>query len=328
MTMPSVPLISVLMPAYNAERYLREAISSVLQQRFSNYELLVINDGSTDNTAGIARSFHDPRIRIVENERNLGLIETLNRGIEEARGQYIARLDADDITLAGRFEAQLKVLSQDPQAVMATGWAQVIDTQGRLKYTARWNFSPEALYYLLHFRNCITHSSVMIRKKALQQVGPYSSAAQHAEDFELWGRLSRVGRIIHLRRAVVRWREHCDSISSVATAPMSKTARNQAAQNLTRALGTHPPDGLISLLLRESDVLRSQPPSRLVHATELFHERLVQSLPSYYDRDRLQRYLRNERRILCHFGHPLYQRLRLSRLPRLLNRLTSDSFFF
>src|SRR3989338_7703392 len=101
------PAISVIMPVYNGEKYLREAIESILNQSFSDFELFIINDGSTDGTAGIIASFHDPRIVYLKNESNLGLSRSYNRGIDAARGKYIARMDADDMSIPKRFERQI-----------------------------------------------------------------------------------------------------------------------------------------------------------------------------------------------------------------------------
>ena len=108
------PLISVILPAYNAERFLEEAIDSILAQTYKNFELIVLNDGSTDRTEEIILSYNDPRIRYIKNESNLKLIKTLNKGIALARGKYIARMDADDISLPTRFEKEIEFMEIHP----------------------------------------------------------------------------------------------------------------------------------------------------------------------------------------------------------------------
>ena len=106
------PRVSILLPAYNAERYLREAIDSMLSQTYQNFELLIIDDGSKDRTAEIVRSYTDERIRFIQNECNIGLANTLNKGMRLARGEYLARMDADDICVPTRFQAQYDFLQQ------------------------------------------------------------------------------------------------------------------------------------------------------------------------------------------------------------------------
>ena len=116
--MNNLPLITVLMPVYNGEKYLQQAIESILKQTFTDFEFLIINDGSTDNSENIILSYDDSRIRYIKNEENLRLIRTLNKGIELAKGKYIARMDCDDISLPYRFEKQLKEFQNNPHLDM------------------------------------------------------------------------------------------------------------------------------------------------------------------------------------------------------------------
>ena len=107
-------LVSVILPAYNAERFLKESIDSILAQTYRNFELIVLNDGRTDRTEEIVLSYSDPRIRYVKNEQNLKLIKTLNKGIDLAKGEYIARMDADDVSVPTRFEEEVYKFEEDP----------------------------------------------------------------------------------------------------------------------------------------------------------------------------------------------------------------------
>ena len=116
----SQPVISVILPVYNAERFLREAIDSVLKQTFVDFEFIILNDGSTDKTEDIILSYKDPRIRYVKNEKNLKLIKTLNKGVDMARGKYIARMDADDISLPERFEKEVAYLEAHPDVAVVS----------------------------------------------------------------------------------------------------------------------------------------------------------------------------------------------------------------
>src|ERR1700722_2543034 len=138
------PLVTVLMPVYNAERFLGPAIGSVLSQTFVHFELLIVDDGSTGDTEQIIRSFPDRRIRVLSNGANIGLIKSLNRGIGEAQGKYIARLDADDLCLPTRLADQVDVLENQCNVGLVASWTEVIDGDDRTKGFGKWCLSPEA----------------------------------------------------------------------------------------------------------------------------------------------------------------------------------------
>ena len=125
------PLISVILPAYNADRYLTEAIKSILAQTYSNFELIILNDGSTDHTEQIILGFTDSRILYIDNHQNLGIVATLNKGLSVAQGEYIARMDADDISTAVRFEHQINYLETHPAVGVLGSAIQIIDRRGK-----------------------------------------------------------------------------------------------------------------------------------------------------------------------------------------------------
>ena len=162
----NVPAVSVILPAYNCEKYIDKAIQSVLDQTWSDFELIIINDGSSDGTETIIRAFNDPRIILVNNPGNKGLIFSLNRAIDMAKGNYIARMDADDICLPERLGKQKRILDEnDSIAVVATTIDFIKDSEER---TGTWpldrkNITPEQIRKQMPFENCIAHPSVMIR---------------------------------------------------------------------------------------------------------------------------------------------------------------------
>jgi glycosyltransferase involved in cell wall biosynthesis len=193
----TAPLLSVLLPVYNAGRYLREAIDSVLQQSFTGFELLLVNDGSTDGSEEIILSYNDPRIVYIKNERNSGLIFSLNRGIDAAKGKYIARMDSDDICLPQRFEKQLSRIEATGAAVVACT-VIMIDASGSLM--APWTddrntVTPESIRAFLPKDNCIAHPSVMMEAKMLKAYR-YNPEQREAEDYDLWLRLAADDRLI------------------------------------------------------------------------------------------------------------------------------------
>ncbi|MEL4306297.1 glycosyltransferase family 2 protein [Methanococcoides sp. LMO-2] len=155
--------VSVIMPVYNAEKYLKDAIESILNQSFKNFELLIINDGSNDKSKAIIESHNDSRIRLLNNEENSGLAKVRNKGIYEAKGEYIAWLDADDISHPLRLEKQVKLLDSHPDVGICGTWVKTIGT----KVTHKWRYptNPNFIRGRMLFDDPLATSSVMLRKK-------------------------------------------------------------------------------------------------------------------------------------------------------------------
>jgi glycosyltransferase involved in cell wall biosynthesis len=184
------------LPVYNGGKTIREAVSSILGQTFLNYEFIIINDGSTDKTGEILASFTDRRIRLL-NQENRGLVASLNRGIQESRGKYIARMDADDIALPERFARQIDFLERNPTVGVVGTATQVVYSDGT-KALRRRPLDTAAIKKNV-VRICpFSHSSVMIRRKVLDRVGLYDSAKDGSkcllvEDYDLWVRILAAG---------------------------------------------------------------------------------------------------------------------------------------
>lgn len=204
------------MPVYNGERYLREAVESILGQTWSDFEFLVVDDGSTDASAAIVESYADERIRLVRNGRNLGLIAALNKGLETARGRYVARMDADDVSLPRRLERQVAYMERNPEVCVAGSYCRVIDETGRSIRT----FVPEPRGFLLSFRmhveglTPVYHPTVMFRTGPIREQGGYSPDFPHAEDGALWFRLNAAGRsFANIPEVLVLYRSHGGQIT-------------------------------------------------------------------------------------------------------------------
>lgn len=211
--MSITPKVSVIIPVYNREKYVGEAISSILAQSFANFELLLIDDGSTDNSVEIMRSYTDPRVRLVRHEQNLGIPKTRNKGLQLARGDYIAILDSDDIAVSDRLAKQVAFLDRYKDYALVGSWASVIDEEGRLlkKGKRRFVSSGEVKSHLL-FRCWLHHSSVMARTAILQTYG-YREQYVVCSDFDLFVRLAREHKLGHLPEPLVRHRTHAGSIT-------------------------------------------------------------------------------------------------------------------
>jgi len=186
------PKISVVMSVYNGERYLGEAVESIFNQTFSDFEFIIINDGSTDRTPEILTEFDDPRAKVI-NQPNRGLTASLNRAIRLAKGEYIARMDADDISEPTRLERQVEVLDRDPDVVLVACWYEVIDEKGNFLAHRRLPTDGRELTRLLMHENPICHGSVLMRKEAIEAVGLYDENLRYAQDYDLWLRMLRKG---------------------------------------------------------------------------------------------------------------------------------------
>jgi glycosyltransferase involved in cell wall biosynthesis len=210
--MPSIitPEISVIMPAFNAASHLREAIESILLQTFRNFEFIIIDDGSTDYTAAIVKSYSDPRIRFIKNECNKGIVYSLNRGITESKSDLIARMDSDDISFPDRLEKQIGYLRKNPQYALVCSWINIISENGKFISTQkRYN---KYLYYDLTFKCVIPHPTVMCTKKSLISAGMYRNV--YAEDYDLWSRLITGYRFYMIEEPLLSYRISASSISN------------------------------------------------------------------------------------------------------------------
>jgi glycosyltransferase involved in cell wall biosynthesis len=212
--MPDSPRISVVMPVHNAEKYITEALDSIIQQTFTDFELIVIDDGSTDRSSTIIESYakKDRRV-IVHRQDNCGLILSLNRGCSLARGRYIARMDADDVSLPERFERQLDYLERHPHIGLLGTWIQDIGPNGEQGPVWPLPTTPALIPWFLMFGNCIAHPSVMGSRELIQSLD-YRTEATHVEDYDLWCRMSAVSGLANLPEVLVKYRVLNQSVSS------------------------------------------------------------------------------------------------------------------
>jgi glycosyltransferase involved in cell wall biosynthesis len=201
--MSQSPRISVLLPVYNSEKYVGEAIASILAQTFADFELIIINDGSTDNTAAVVRKYADPRLRFIDNPQNQGLIAVLNQGLDLCTGEYIARMDSDDISLPERLAQQLAFMEAHP----AVG---VLGTQIEGFPQPKSMRQPEKVGAVdLLERCCVWHPTVILRRDIfIRYQLRYDPRFVATEDYELWSRAVRVTQIANLPVVLLRYRWH------------------------------------------------------------------------------------------------------------------------
>lgn len=224
--------ISVVMAVYNGEKYLRTAIDSILNQTYPDFEFIIIDDCSTDNTVNILKSYTDARIKVVRNEQNLRLPASLNKGLKIARGKYIARMDADDISVPDRFEKQVKYLDDHQDIAVIGGSFQVFNEIGENLYINKARCDEKLdKYYLLP--SPIGHPTAMLRKSMTVDEGfLYDEKYTSAQDYDLWLRIAQKHKINNIPDVVLKYRVHNSSISKTRSEEQQLNAANIFIRNL------------------------------------------------------------------------------------------------
>lgn len=232
----SLPLISVILPVYNAENTLGEAIGSILNQTFADFELILINDGSTDASEKIVLSYEDKRIKYFSNETNKGLIYTLNRGLRLARGKYIARMDADDISLPTRFEKQVRILEENPSIIVCGSRIAYFGIKKRKSVYIAPESSEENKKWLVR-ESCFAHPTVMMRKEVLVNNRiSYHPDYKNAEDYKLWIDLAPYGEFYNIQEVLLNYRLSSTQITQSHNMAQKKNARRCRREYLSHLL--------------------------------------------------------------------------------------------
>lgn len=281
------PKITVLMPVYNAEKFLREAIDSILSQTFKDFEFLIINDGSTDKSEEIILSYKDPRIRYFENKKNLGVAKTLNKGLRLAKGKYIARMDADDISCPNRLEMEYKEIIKNQMVAVVASFYDVIDKSGKYLYTVKGASSPEAIYYNLQFRNCLGHPTVMFNREiVLNEFNGYRN--YEAEDYELWLRISKKYKVTEIRDRLHKLRISTNSRVAISKEKIRKSAVSIALNNFPYFVQDHKKYNIAKFLLGLN--INSRLSYRIKDVLTVLKDlniNILKDLPNFLQRDRI-----------------------------------------
>lgn len=231
------PRISVLMPVYNAERYLRESVESVLKQSYDDFELIIVDDGSKDNSLSIAQEFarQDHRIRIFVNQQNLGVAKTRNRAIREAQGEYIACLDNDDVALPTRLAEQFHFLENHPDHALVASDIEIIDEHSRCVAVRIYPHSDGEIRACLTRMNPIANPASMFRRSAFLELGgAYDESVCPVEDYEFVTRVARRFKLANLDRKLTRYRITATQVKSVrlkATLRLTLLIQQRAVTN-------------------------------------------------------------------------------------------------
>jgi glycosyltransferase involved in cell wall biosynthesis len=216
--MPTPPLVSVVMPVYNGAGYLSEAIDSILRQTYTNFEFIIIDDGSSDESRTIIQEYqqNDSRIHPIFLEQNSGIVTALNTGLNAAAGKYIARMDADDISVSTRFEEQIHFLENHHDVDVISCYYQLIGPTGdKLDDIIKLPITNLTILWSLCIDNPIVHPGVVIRTEAVRNIGGYRATYPHAEDYDLWMRLSDKSHFANLANPLIQLRRHSSNITVV-----------------------------------------------------------------------------------------------------------------
>ncbi len=212
-----MPELSIIMPLLNTERYVGLAIQSILTQSYTDFELIIVNDASSDSSLEIVQSFKDERIRIFSNVRNQGIVFSRNLGLNAAQGRYIAPFDSDDIAMPCKFRKQLDFLNSHPDFGMIGTWARMIDEEGTV-LNRKWKLSasPKHIPAIMLFRNYFVQSSLLIRREAIPE-GGYAAGFEIGEDYNMWNQVIRKHKVWNYPEYLVQYRIHNKGVSQQNT---------------------------------------------------------------------------------------------------------------
>jgi len=319
-------IVTVLMSVYNGEKYLCEAVDSILNQTFKDFEFLIINDGSTDGTAEIIKSYQDSRIKIINNEKNIGLTKSLNKGLKFAKGEYIARMDADDISYPNRLEVQYEYMkSNSDLAICASSYEQINENGNTIKVIKGY-LECEQLYYFLTFANQLAHSTVFLRKSIILKLNGYDDKLIQSQDYDLWCRVSRIGKIVRIDEILLKLRIHQNNISSKYKNNQKYVANSVALRNIKQICNDRVNAKAIEMLC-ESDreiFFDGINIHTLINNLIMLNNCIIDSAPAYIDKKRLAKICWE--RIYYYLVSALKQKKYFSLFDVLWNNLLNKDF--
>ncbi|MFO0171938.1 MAG: glycosyltransferase family 2 protein [Aphanizomenon sp.] len=245
------PKITVVMPVYNGEKYLDTAIKSILNQRFMNFEFVIVDDASTDNSVEIINSYQDQRIKLIKNNVNLGIPTTRNKCLQESSGEYVAVLDCDDYAYPSRLAEQLEFMENNPDFGMVGSWVELIDENDDLTGEV-WNEDEpsQKIPCRLLFHNYFAHSAVLLRRSALDTVKIngeiYRKDYPNAQDYDLWVRISKKFKVWNIPKVLIKYRVHSHCIS-LKSANLVEQLTCKIVTEQMNNLGIQPTDKQLAL---------------------------------------------------------------------------------
>ena len=290
-----MPQTTVLIPTYNCSKYIVPAVKSVLAQKYTDYELLILDDGSTDNTEEIVSKISDSRIVYLKNSSNKGIVYTLNKGIDLAKGEYIARMDADDIVLGNRLQVQTDFLSKNPDYGIVGGWYQVTNENGKIIDTVEGVTNCSSAQLGLLFRNQFAHSVVTMRTDLAKQL-KYDPEFQYCEDYDLWVRFAEVSKVTNLPAYYLSYRWYSENSCNRKQKELKQAMLNLFSRELDKIDVEHTAEELMlhaAVCFGMANKLFNDPVKH--KALRQWHNKVFGSpvLNQRYDKDRLLHFRKN-----------------------------------
>ena len=290
-----MPQTTVLIPTYNCAKYIVPAIKSVLAQKYADYELLILDDGSTDNTEEIISKISDSRVVYLKNSSNKGIVYTLNKGIDLAKGEYIARMDADDIVLGNRLQVQTDFLSKNPDYGIVGGWYQVTNENGKIIDTVEGVTNCSSAQLGLLFRNQFAHSVVTMRTDLAKQL-KYDPEFQYCEDYDLWVRFAEVSKVTNLPAYYLSYRWYSENSCNRKQKELKQAMLNLLSRELDKIEVEHTAEELMlhaAVCFGMANKLFNDPVKH--KALRQWHNKVFGSpvLNQRYDKDRLLHFRKN-----------------------------------
>ncbi len=238
MTAPSAQVpITVLMPVYNAEKYILEAVNSILNQTHQDFILMVINDGCTDGTMEIIEAIDDPRIQIIHNEQNLKLIATLNKGLSLIETEFVARMDADDFSFPERLEVQLAFMRANPDVGACGTWYDNILADGSERSGGRYLPTHEEIKFKNLYQLHIIHGTTMMRMSVIRENElKFDASFPHAEDYDFFTRMAQVSKLYNIQKPLYKIRHHVESVSKKFS-DIQESGSNKVKRSLFKQIG-------------------------------------------------------------------------------------------
>jgi len=266
------PKVSVLMPVYNGEKYLREAIDSILNQTFTDFEFLIIDDGSTDDSRKIISHYTDKRIRLIKNKQNLGLARSLNKVIELSLGLYLARMDADDISLPNRLQLQVSEMEKNANLGVVGSWVEIF---GKAKDNNIWKYpeSNDEISSQLLLHCCFAHPTVLINKRLINQYNYSYPEIRYGEDYAFWLKMNKNLEYKNVQQVLLKYRITNSSLSRGNKDAYSESIRNIQKEYLKKMkIETSPSELIIHYMLGLSEFKKL-----MLHETEAWISKLISS---------------------------------------------------
>ncbi|QQL50204.1 glycosyltransferase family 2 protein [Mucilaginibacter ginkgonis] len=284
------PLISVILPVHNGEKYLKEAVNSILNQTLVDFELIIINDGSTDNTYNILRSFNDGRVKIINNAEKLRVVRCLNLGIQMAKGKYIARMDADDISVLTRFEKQVEYFDAHPAIDICGSY---VDVFGNKEFVLRTYEDHDDIKAALLFLNVVTHPSVMFKSASFKSRSLlYDEAFVNAEDYGLWIDAMDTMKFATVPMVLLNYRLHDENISikKLTNWDVLKEMNFKAYRKIFKRMGLNPTQNELNMHINAGFKITENLPEFEFRDYVIWLQKIVlnNNTSQYFDNDSLR----------------------------------------